>query len=98
MYFTFVFTIKISESNSTGVRHKWFAEMNNSTEYSYRFKDPFDVSPNVSPIVYTAACVFMFFTTIFGIPANTSIFVLFFNAPLVSTTLYYLTNFPHMAW
>ena len=62
--------------------------MNNSTEYT-KHNDPFYVSPNVPPFIYTASCVLMFFTTIFGIPANTSIFVLFFNTPLVST--YYIT-------
>ena len=83
--------IRISESKSTGVRHIWFVEMNNSTEYTIH-NDPFYVSPNVPPFIYTASCVLMFFTTIFGIPANTSIFVLFFNTPLVSTTSHYIIH------
>ena len=65
--------------------------MNNSTEYTIH-NDPFYVSPNVPPFIYTASCVLMFFTTIFGIPANTSIFVLFFNTPLVST-YYFLLHY-----
>ena len=46
--------------------------------------DPFFVTPNVHGHIYTASCVFMAFVACFGIPANASIFVLFFNSPLVS--------------
>ena len=59
-------------------------EIYNSGDTIKNDADPFFVTPNVPPVIYTASCVFMAFVACFGIPANASIFVLFFNSPLVS--------------
>ena len=53
-------------------------ELNGNETISY------EISPAIPDFVYIAACIAMAIIGCFGIPANLSIFVLFFNSPLVS--------------
>ena len=56
--------------------------------FSVSQQDPdevsYEVSPAVPQFVYIMSCCFMAIICCFGVLANLSIFVLFYNSPLVS--------------